>query len=311
MLCGRDVSVDPNDQRDMDSRKLLQSATNARIQECVPRHGWDATVGIVVANKPVVYPLGTGTLFEVAGVHFVVTAGHVIRGVYENGKTIGITDADKSFISTPGDWTISAPGKPELREDPFDLALFPLPSESVTKLHGKRFLRVEDIDFRTQSSTAVFSLLGYPGIWATPSREDDNPVILKPLEYTTWAYDGEIKSLIGYDPAYHLLLGFDSATSTNLDGTKAEFIKKNGELASMPRDLGGISGCGVWVVGDLAMPLEQWPNKSPKVVGVETGIYHQSRVVRATRWAAVTTLIHAAFADLRPALELYIPGDGH
>jgi len=75
----------------------------------------------------------------------------------------------------------------------------------------------------------------------------------------------------------------------------------------MPRDLKGISGCAVWTIGDLEVPLDEWHKRRPKVAGVETGIYQSSEVVRTTKWVAVTTLIIEAFPELRPALRLWIP----
>jgi hypothetical protein len=269
--------------------------------------GWDATVAIVIANRPGVYLLGTGTLFAIGGFHFVVTAAHIVKQAYKDGKTIGISDAQQSFISVHGNWIISAPCKPGTEEEPFDLAVYRLPDDAIARLNGKRFLRREDIDFSEQSNTAVFSILGYPGIWASPSRGDDELVTLKALEYTTYAHDGSTESLIGYDPTYHLLFGSDPRSITGPDGSRAVFVARNGRAASIPRELKGVSGCGVWVIGDLTVPLEKWPNRSPRVVAVETGIYHESRVVRATRWIAVTTLIHEAFEELRPALSLWTP----
>ena len=44
---------------------------------------------------------------------------------------------------------------------------------------------------------------------------------------------------------------------------------------------------------------------SQKPRGILRSQYEESQVVRATRWVAVTTLIHEAFPELRPALNLF------
>src|SRR5438874_2689490 len=92
----------------MGSQKL-QGDLNRRIANHIPLHGWDVTVAIVIANWPAVHLLGTGSLFEIGGFHFVVTAAHVINAAHEHEKTIGICDGADFFISVDGNWISSAP----------------------------------------------------------------------------------------------------------------------------------------------------------------------------------------------------------
>lgn len=289
------------------SKEQLQRDLNRRIGNHIPPYGWDVTVAIVIANRPTVHLLGTGSLFEIGGCHFVVTAAHVINAAHQYDKTIGISDGADSFISVHGNWICSAPVQFGSVEDPFDIAIYRLPTDALERLKGKRFLRREDIDFRKQSHTAVFCLFGFPGIWAEPSRSDEEKVSLKALEYTTYAYEGSKESLLGYDPKHHLLLDSTVKDITQSDGSQATLITRDGRPATMPRDLKGISGCAVWAIGDLNTPLDGWRNAHPMVVAVQTGIYQESQVVRTTRWIAVTTLINEAFSELRPALQLWTP----
>jgi len=288
-------------------QQLLQADVNRRVRTQVPPDGWNVTVAIVVANRPRVHLLGTGSLFEIGGYHFVVTAAHVIKAAHDHDKTIGISSGNEYFISVHGNWVHSSSIQFGSIDDPFDVAVYRLPPDSVEKLKGKRFLRREDVDFDAQSSTAVFSLFGFPGIWAEPSRSEAEKVSVKALEYTTYAYDGATESLIGYDAKYHLLLGLTDTDLTQEDGSRATIVARDGRVVTIPRDMKGISGCAVWTIGDLSVPLDQWRNRQPKVVAVETGIYQGSQVVRATRWIAVTTLINEAFPELRPALNLWTP----
>jgi hypothetical protein len=130
---------------------------------------------------------------------------------------------------------------------------------------------------------------------------------VKALEYTTYAYGGATESLRGYQSRYHLLLDSNISDMTEVDGSPTVVVRRDGQPATMPRDLKGISGCAVWCVGDFNVPLERWGERDPKVIAVETGIYQDSQVVRTTRWVAVTTLISEAFSELRPSLRLWTP----
>ena len=72
-----------------------------------------------------------------------------------------------------------------------------------------------------------------------------------------------------------------------------------------PKHLGGISGCGVWRIGDLTIDISDWRIEGfARLVAVQTGFYHSAHVIKATRWIAVSTLIHDAYPDLRPAMHL-------
>ena len=279
----------------------LQRSVNERISNFVPRHAWRSTVAIVVAKRPAVHLLGTGSLFQIADRRFVVTAAHVVRLAHEDDRTIGISGDSNSLISVHGDWISSASSS---GEDPFDVAVYSLPGAAVQQLSQFRFLRMTDASFGEQPKTAVFTLFGHPGIWASPSRDDGEKVQLKGLEYTAYAYERSVDNLLGYNPKYHLLLDAEAEQVTWTDGSRAEFTHRNGTVVIFPRDLKGISGGPVWRTADLNLPIERWHPLSPSLAGVQTGVYQPSQVIRVTRWAAVTTLIHAAFPELRPAIDL-------
>ena len=129
-------------------------------------------------------------------------------------------------------------------------------------------------------------------------------MLYKGLEYTTYAYEGDVELLIGYLPIYHLLLDAQAREVTKDDGSPMVFTNLEGKAAEIPRDLKGISGCAVWRIGDFTVPTGNQTKLPARVVGVQTGIYQSSQVIRVTRWAAVTTLIDAAFPELRPAMNL-------
>ena len=205
-----------------------------------------------------------------------VTAAHVIDAAHVYDRTIGISDGSNGFISVHGNWIKSAPTQPGGKKDPFDIAIYELPACAVARLKGKRFLRREDIDFHEQSGTVVFSLFGFPGMWAMSSCRAEESVSVKAPEFTTYAYAGSTESMLGYDAKYHLLIDSTPRDMTESDGSPAVVVRRDGQLATMPRDLKGISGCAVLTVGDLRVQVERWAEKHPKVVAVETGIYRRA-----------------------------------
>jgi hypothetical protein len=284
-----------------------QRAINQRISRHVPRHAWQSTVPIVVAVPPAVHQLGSGTLFQVADRQFIVTAGHVIRSAHKSGATIGVgTTTDDDLIAITGDWICTVPSEGS-GEDPYDVAVYPLPSPTADRLQDMQFLRIRDVDFDDPGPRAVFTVFGYPGLWSSASRAVEDRVIVKPLEYTTYAYDGDSKGLRGYRSDLHLLLAAGPEHNTREDGSSIEFRDRSGQPARFPIGLKGMSGCSVWHVGNLDVPIERWADRPAHVVGVETGVYQSSGVITASRWAIVTTLIHKAFPELRRWIELWRP----
>ncbi|HWF91410.1 MAG TPA: hypothetical protein VN684_03945 [Terriglobales bacterium] len=279
----------------------LQALTNKRISEFVPRHAWQSIVAIVIVKKPSVYLLGTGSLFQIADHHFVVTAAHVVKRAYQHDKTIGIAGDSNSLISVHGDWILSTSAS---ENDPFDTAVYLLPDNAVQRLSQFRFFRLSDVNFGEQSKTTIFTVFGHPEIWSMPSHDEKEKVQIKGLEYTACTYVKSTEALIGYDRKYHLLLDADAKQVTWTDGSVAEFRRQNGTNATFPHDLKGMSGGPVWTIGDLDIETRNWPRIAPNWVGVQTGVYQPSQVIRVTRWVAVSTLIHSAFPELRSALEI-------
>jgi hypothetical protein len=233
----------------MDEQQRVQAGINARIAAKIPTDGWKSIVPIVVAKPPSIHLLGTGSLFEMGGERLVVTAAHVIKAAYENGKTIGISDDATSFIAVPGDWFLSAPVQRDGVEDPFDVAIYRLSQLAAERLRAKRFLRRTDVEFGERSATAVFALFGFPGLWSITSRGDGERLQLKALEYVTSASSAAEKPLIGFDSRYHLLLDATAKRATWPDGSQVVFQDRNGRAA-----LGGHFKTGHHVDGQNRPP---------------------------------------------------------
>jgi hypothetical protein len=65
----------------------------------------------------------------------------------------------------------------------------------------------------------VYTLFGFPGVWTDPITKDDGDrLCVKPLEYRTYAFDGSVSSVTGYEARLHVLLSGGSEDLSALDG---------------------------------------------------------------------------------------------
>lgn len=272
----------------------------------IPSYAWDCTTPIVIAHDDKVQHFGTGTLFSVADSFFLVTAGHVIKQANEYDKTLAIGGFDgNNFISLTGDSLVSSSGQYGSSSDPFDVGIHPLAPDAVARLKNeKRFLHFDDIEFDPQPQTAVYTLFGFPGVWSSPSASQDENVMYKALQYTTYRYDRITSPLSDYQERLHLLLDGQLDQAFNDDASPVQSYDIDGGSGSVTLNLGGISGCSVWRIGDFSKPLDKWDVEESKLVAVQTGAYYDYKAIQATRWIAVSTLVHQAFPELRPAMKL-------
>ncbi len=289
----------------MDDQERLVRTINEKMLPHLPEQAWHSTVAIVVPCGTSVHQFGTGVLLGVADDSFVVTAGHVVKQAAKDGKTLGISSAVDSIVAVPGDWVCSSETQKGRSGDPFDVAVHRLPPSTVSRLDGKVFLRLDDIEFGRQPPAAVYVVSGFPAVWSSPSASVSDRLRLKPFQYTTLRYDGPTDALEGYEPCLHLLLGADLESSSTEHGSRASFQNLHGDNVPFPQGLGGVSGCSVWRIGDLTTPIDEWGRERSRIVAVQTGVYPQKRLIKATRWVAVSTLLHNAFPELRPAMHLW------
>jgi hypothetical protein len=268
-----------------------------QLNSFIPSSAWESTVGIVIVygEAQELHQFGTGTLLKVADDVLLVTAAHVIRQAYQQDKGLCVATGN-SFTQIYGDWYLS-------ESDAFDIAALRLPKNVVSELKAVSYFRLQDIDFSSDLSNGIFCLFGYPGLLSKPSTPKDTMMSLKPFQYTTYAYPGETGGLSAYQERYHLLLDGGEELK-DVEGKPVLFHDRNGNRLQVPRDLGGISGCSVWKIGDRNRPLSQWKQYRPRVVAVQTGVYPERQVIKATRWVAISTLLYEAYPDLRPVMSL-------
>jgi hypothetical protein len=283
-----------------------QKRLNTLLEARVPPLAWNCTVPIVIAHEGNVHHHGTGTLLRIADHHFLVTAGHVFKQAAQHGKSLGIGGAsDGRFIGLSGNTLVSAEGQYGSADDPLDIGLHVLSPSAVGRLSSRQFVTLGDVDFEPQTNAAVYTLFGYPAIWSKPSCSDSDPLQFRPLQYTTLGYDRDVDALENYQEVLHLLLDARLQGITGDDGRPVSFCDLSGQAAEFPRKLGGISGCSVWRIGGFSRSSDLRDPERARLVAVQTSVYHSKKAIKATRWIAVSTLIHGAFPELRPALGLW------
>jgi hypothetical protein len=301
MMCGSTIKSNMN----IPSETKLQTLLRA-FSTSIPDTVANSSVAIVAANNPVIRHFGSGTLLSVADRHFVVTAGHVIRKASDAQSTVGITGGlENFFIATAGKWILSAQTQNDTDGDPFDIAIYQLGQSQIEKLGERTFLRIGDVSFISDLSHGFFVVSGFPSIWSTESSGAHEKMNLRLLQYSTYSYNRSTAALSGYDSRYHLLLEAKAERAVDTTGVAINFTTLSGHAAQMPQDLQGISGCSVWMIGDLTVPCSHWRADQARLVAVETGVFPGRAAIKATRWNAVTTLLYLVFPDLRSTLDLY------
>lgn len=94
-----------------------------------------------------------------------------------------------------------------------------------------------------------------------------------------------------------------------LDSPPDEMFDETGETqAVLPDRYGGISGTAVWqgLWPSIDTP-SNWYSNRVRMVGVQTGVYRNNTLVKATTWLAVLLLIVRQFPDLWGAVNMWFP----
>lgn len=233
---------------------------------------------------------GTGTLFRVADVSFLVTASHVTEQARELGYQLAICDA------VPGAPGIPLYGRRHGHAN-FDVVVWELPSEVVDELPNRSFLTVHHADRSNRRPTkGVYYVHGYPAQLAD-ANETEQKVSLLPFTYAAGICQGDISGLPNYDPQLHLLLDI------NKDGAH----RADEGNAPIPSRFDGMSGCSIWQAYYEGLSSKHWTTNDAVVVAIQTGVYKEGTIVKGTRWWVVDQIIRHNYPELAGPLSLVVP----
>lgn len=279
------------------AENIMDKTIFEKLNSFVPSLPWNSTINIVTAINGDLYQWGTGTLLKIANNSFIITAAHVVSKIYQHKMQL-YTSSNGSFVHLYGDWVYRT------ESDLFDIAILRLHPNISSQIGTKSYIGLYNIDFTDDHIKGIFYLCGYPEILSKPSTPTDPMMVSRLFQFMTHMYTGATDCITDYNAEYHFLLDSTSG-KRNVDGEPVEFIGRAGKVLDLPGDLGGISGCSVWQIGTSEIPLEQWNNKRAKIVGIQTSVFRETKVIKVTRWSAVSSLLYEAYPDLRPAMSLW------
>jgi hypothetical protein len=254
----------------------------------------------ILRNRSSYYSiLGSGTLFKVADSHFVVTARHVVEDAQIDGDSIAIGTASGVTMDVGGEWRSSVKDSAE------DIAVYRLSAAQVGRLAENEFVLAGRYRLNSKSDAGFYVIFGFPQIASQGAQAEHARAMLTHLRLRTAAYAGSHIGLNGYDANLHVLLDADETGLKDDEHSETSMRTLNGVRVPLVEGLRGISGGGVWRLGERGLPVAAWTADHARIVGVETAVYQNSRAIRVTRWACVMERIASAFPDLRSAMRLH------
>jgi hypothetical protein len=266
---------------------------------------WRSVVAICTVQGDPAVPIrhhGTGFLFRVGDRSFLVTASHVYRDATKNDLELAFTVPPDRVVRVPRStihWiNVGEPGS----ETPHDVALAELDHIRIAGCDGARFLTLSDALPR-RVDPPLFGVFGYPEIW---SGYQESQYVVKGLEQPLRLLVEPAARFEGYEEQLHLLFDGNPESYVDEEGNPAQLRYRCGLPGQFPRDLTGMSGSPVLLVGSESRSgLQQL--SEPVLVGVQTCVYSDGTVkaIRATRIEHVARLLRDQFPDLRPSFQLY------
>lgn len=216
---------------------------------------------------------GSGTLFEVRGSHYLVTAAHAAEN---------LSRGDVCIPCGPNKKEVWALGQGRLATiDKYDLAVFRIDEEmSVDRLKKVwQFLTLDHVWLGDIHPSATFLLYGFP---VATTTQRGILVDSTPISYVTARYD---KTPTG------LKYPLEPDVDTFLEHKAEAMDRQTNRLVAVP-DLPGISGCSVWAVLDPTTTSSAiWsPDTHARIVAIETS-YLRGSWIRCRRWFVVNTMI--------------------
>ena len=239
-----------------------------------------ASIPLIFKYGDIYFSAGTGTLFEISGRHFIITARHVFDR-HDPTRLAYPEHPDQTVVRTVG---ISRLVKPDT--DQIDVAVIEI-LEDVTKQKlttGWKFLTLNNVAPATNNG--IFALMGYPSELSTQKEK------WKPASGIIYFSNRMMLAPHGasnLNPDIDLFFEYDAVV-----------IKEGSEEVQAP-DLTGTSGGAIWELGDLEGGI--WaPGKVLKVVGVQSAQL-KKQYFRAVSWAAVASIFGQMEEDLRTAIR--------
>lgn len=226
------------------------------------------TVPLIYQNGDNAGVLATGTFFEHDGRHFLVTAGHIFKGIDPANLGVPAKAGKDVCVWHFGHAQIHHPRN----TDEFDVAVVELQDQDFITLAraGWLFLGAANVSCVTQADQYIVA--GYPNETVKNVNGVLTPAAL--MQLYTGPYEGEVQNGRG---EFDFFLRYSREAGNTYGGRKPT------------PDLGGVSGAAVYSVVPKSEAI--WaPENILKVVGIEVAFFHSS-YVRVKSWALVSHIL--------------------
>jgi hypothetical protein len=273
-------------------RPLLSKCVVPIVAQAFPEPAPGATV--LVVESPIHMQFGTGTLFDVDGRKFLVTAAHVFDKAESEDYALAIVTGDhraggSGLIPISGNWWRT----PNIA----DVAIVEIAADQFIG-HDINFLTLDSVHTDDDIADGWFYVHGYPAVESNLSR-DWATLAVTSFTCRTSLYHGSTSSLDGYNDDYHVLLSLSKSTLVHSD---------DDSKAKAPESLKGISGSSIWQGYSCDSVADDWCVERVKIAAVQTCTYRDDQIIRGTRWNLIAAVIAAKYPELGDFVLRYLKG---
>ncbi|MCW8932661.1 MAG: hypothetical protein OQL19_20800 [Gammaproteobacteria bacterium] len=243
------------------------------------------TIPLLIDNEE--YPVlhATGTLFEIQGRYFIITARHIFKDITDPKLLAYPESPQKGRIYTLGTLEIFKP-----TEEHIDVAAIELKSSETIEILRKnwQFLSLDNVaQLSAQTEDSHVFLSGYP---AQLTNNSEGWVKSK---FST-AYTQRIPDVPTYADK-PIIEGMDHFFDYGKEATSI-----TGEVVNTPK-LPGTSGASVWELKESTGII--WsPESAARVIGIQSSYTH-SKYFRAKNWLAVAKVLEKVDVNIAEAVK--------
>ncbi|MBW1731735.1 MAG: hypothetical protein JRH08_12630 [Deltaproteobacteria bacterium] len=275
-------------------RRYVRCSTDV----CLPTEAYTSTVAIGVRCKDTFHPLGTGTLFQADTGPVCVTAAHVVKQAQLGPGELCIRAKGSQLFAIQNNEIGEDDSHILLAPEPLDVAVIPLPRIVVDVLGKRALLHSSHVTADKGPSKGVYCLLGYPEHASGNSISIEDQTESVPLHFITYGYGGTTQGLGSYHQRFHLLLAWSPPHTRGRSKIHKEAASISQEVfVNFPEGLSGMSGCSVWKLASHRDCPDTASMGSQRIVALQTGLYPESRIVKATKWTVVLALLNGGIGD--------------
>ena len=262
--------------------------------DCLPRID-RATVSTIGIQDDEIRHDRTGVLYEIAGQHFILTAAHDMRGIVSHNIPLYVAVNAPDVLPLP----LADARFHSTEEDDRDVSAIWLPPDLAAEISKhKDFLHHNQINLATAESKGPFIFFGYPMDWSA-NLISENTLLSTALAFAGHPYDGDRHPTANYKPDVHILLQFSRDAIRTRDGKQ--------DRLPHPK---GISGCGIWQVGDINYETKSLHARSADTVtliGIQHRWFPDHSYIQGTHIRHVLGLVLSNYPELERSMSIVYP----